>query len=328
MSELASSLTEAGAQPSGQAMPRVSVVMPTYNSARTVGRALRSVFAQSFQDFEIVIADDASKDETRQQVETLADARITFLPSGEKTNQGPATTRNRALARSCGEYIAFLDSDDEWLPEKLIKQVRFLDAHPACSMVVSNADDISPQGAVVATEFGSSPAVSGSEAWRTLLKYSFIETSSVMARRRLIDELGGFDPKLFVSQDQDLWIRLAVRGEVGIIDEVLGKIHQVPTGHMTRNRHRQAEIMLPMIERHVARLKDRLSRDEIDDILGHRYQVVGRTLFLHGYYGLGFKLLAKASRRNGKWLGNLFYVAHANPLGIRFKALLRGGKAG
>lgn len=304
-------------------IPLVSVILPTFNSRRTIVRALRSVFAQTYQNFEIIIADDASKDDTRQQVASFEDERITFLESSEPSNKGPAPTRNRALAKARGEYVAFLDSDDEWLPEKLDKQVRFLESHPGCSMVVSNAFDISPEGVIIETEFDSTTAVSGPEAWRSLLKYSFIETSSVMARRNLVEELGGFDPKFFISQDQDLWIRLALRGEVGVIDEVLGKIYQLPTGHMTRNLHRQAEIMLPMIEGHIARLGAKLSQREIDEILGHRYQVVGRTLFLHGHYMLGLELIAKASLRNGNWLGNLFYLSHANPFGIGLKRAVK-----
>lgn len=303
--------------------PLVSIIAPTFNSARTIVRALKSALSQTYQNFETIIADDASKDDTRQQVATVVDDRITFIESPEKSNKGPAPTRNRALAKARGKYVAFLNSDDEWLPEKLDKQVQFLESHPHCSLVVTNAYDISPDGAIIETEFDASPAVSGPEAWRTLLKYSFIETSSVMTRRDLVDELGGFDPKLLVSQDQDLWIRLALRGEIGIIDEILGKIHQVPTGHMTRNRHRQAEFMLPMIEGHVARQRARLSQREVDDILGHRYQVVGRNLFLHGYYSLGLKLVARACRRNGNWLGNLLYVCHASPFGLSLKRVVR-----
>jgi glycosyltransferase involved in cell wall biosynthesis len=297
--------------------------MPTFDSARTVTRALRSVLAQTYQHFEIIVADDASTDGTKQIVEAIADPRITFHTSVDKANQGPAVARNRALAMARGVYVAFLDSDDEWLAEKLRREVQFLDAHPDCSMVVGNAYDISAEGEIIEKEFDSTPAISGPDAWRTLLKYSFIETSSVMARIALVREVGGFDPKLLISQDQDLWIRLALRGEVGIIDDVLGKIHQVPTSHMTRNRHRQADFMLPMIERHVARLRERLSQHEVDEILGHRYQVVGRDLFRHGYYSLGLKLIARACRSNGNWLGNLFHLSHANPFGAAVKRVIR-----
>ena len=303
--------------------PLVSVVVPTFNSARTIGRALASILAQSYANFEIIVADDASSDETHRRVLDFADSRILLLPSAKSTNEGPAVTRNRALAHTKGVYIAFLDSDDEWFPEKLRLQVAFLEGHPACSMVVSNAEDVAPDGRVIETEFDSTPPCEGPEAWRVLLKYSFIETSSVLARAAIVQQLGGFDPKLLVSQDQDLWIRLALEGAVGILPEVLGRIHQVPTGHMTRNRHRKADIMLPMIERHVRAQAARLSREETADILGFRYQAVGQDLFVHGYYLLGLRLLFRASLRQGNWLQNLFYVSHANPVGSLIKQNIR-----
>lgn len=313
-------------EPKQQAL--VTVIIPTFNSSKTIARALRSVRAQTYQNLDIVIADDASCDDTQQRVDDFRDPRVTFLPSQEKTNKGPAVARNRGLAQARGTYVAFLDSDDEWLPDKLRTQVDYLETHPACSIVVSNAKDISAEGIVVGEEFDppNIPA-SGAEAWRVLLKYSFIETSSVMTRRSLADELGGFDPNLFVSQDQDMWIRLATRGDVGLIYEIQGHIYKLSTSHMKRNRRREADIMLPMIERHVRRLGQRLSKREIDDILGKRYQVIGRSMFLYREYRLGVHLLAKASARNGNWIGNFFYVCHANPAAIWLKAIIRASRA-
>ncbi len=305
--------------------PLVSVVMPTFNSEKTVLRALKSVLAQTYDNIEIIIADDASHDDTRQRVESLAEKRVTFLESDAKTNLGPAMARNRALAVARGDYVAFLDSDDEWMPEKLAIQVEFMEAKPDCSIVVSNAEDVSPEGRILELEFDSTPPARGPEAWRVLLKYPFISTPNVMARLDLVRDLGGFNTKLFVSQDQDLWIRLALHGEVGIIDRVLGRIHQLPSGHMARNLRRQKEFLLPMIEGHVNRLASRLSACEVDEIMGYRYQVVGRQMFLHREYAAGIRLLLKASARNGKWLGNIFYLCHANPLGIFLKGLIRRG---
>jgi glycosyltransferase involved in cell wall biosynthesis len=311
--------------------PLVSVVIPSFNSEKTILRSLNSVLSQTYSNYEIIVADDASKDDTRRCVESLEDSRITFLESEEKVNMGPAAARNRGLAKSRGEYVAFLDSDDEWLPEKLAKQVDILVSNADCSILVSNAYDISPEGEILGTQFDPPSPSHGREGWRVLLKQSFIGTPSVMTRTALVRELGGFDPTLIVAEDQDLWIRLALKGELCVIDEVLGKIHVVPTGHMSRHAHREAEVMLPMIERHVERLAARLSRREIADILGHRYQVVGRRLFLSGNYLDGIKLLTKASARHGKWLSNFFFLCHANAAGARLKktikAVLRGGQA-
>ena len=308
--------------------PLISVVVPTFNSGRTIVRALASILAQSHGNLEVIIADDASSDDTHRRVLEFADSRILLLPSDKSVNEGPAVARNRALTQAKGSYIAFLDSDDEWFPEKLRLQLAFLEAHPACSMVVSNAEDVASDGRIIETEFDSTRPRSGPEAWRVLLKYSFIETSSVMARAALVRRLGGFDPKLLVSQDQDLWIRLALEGEVGILPEVLGRIHQVPTGHMTRNRYRKAGFVLPMIERHVRAQAARLSKEEIDEILGFRYQAVGQDLFVHGYYLLGLRLLFQASLRQGNWLHNLVYVSHANPVGSLIKQNIRSALKG
>ena len=299
--------------------PLVSVVIATFNSEQTIARALKSVQCQTYSNLEVIIADDASTDETRACVEAFSDGRISFLPSSALENKGPADARNRALKKASGKYVAFLDSDDEWFQEKIARQVAYLEAHPDCSIVVSNAYDISPIGTVLGTEFGSSPPVGGSEAWRALLKKSFIETSSVMTRLELVRELGGFDTLLFVSQDQDLWIRLALRGEVAVIQDILGRILEVPSGHMKRNAHRQFDIMLPMIERHVDRLRPRLSREEANDILGFRYRVTGRNLYVLGEYRAGLKCLLKSSRHSGAWLENLFFLCHASPIGRMLK---------
>lgn len=312
-----------------QQRPLVSVIIPTFNSGKLITRAVRSALAQTYDRLEIIIADDASKDDTRQKVEAIPDRRVIFLESAEATNKGPAATRNRGLAEAEGKYVAFLDSDDEWFSEKLARQVDYLEANPACSIVVTNAYDISPTGKIIGTEFGGpQPPKSGSDAWRVLLKYSFIETSSVMSRLSLVREIGGFDPNLLVSQDQDLWIRLALQGDVGIIEEIMGQIHQVVTGHMTRNRLRQVDIMLPMIEGHVDRLKARLSKCEIDDILGHRYQKTGRAFYFDREYLLGIRLLVKASVRNGRWLDNFLYTLHANPFGVLLKGMIRSAFGG
>jgi len=308
----------------GATAPLVSIIMPTFNSSATVLRALASVCAQTYERFEVIIADDASKDDTAEKVRSFGDPRVHFLPSDDTANRGPAPTRNRALARAQGMYVAFIDSDDEWFPEKLATQVAYMESHPNCSIAVNNAETVGLRGHVVGTEFDSPRTPrSGADAWRTLLKYSFIETSSVMTRLALVRQVGGFDTALLVSQDQDLWIRLALEGETGIIDRILGRLNKLPTGHMSRNHMRAVDIMLPMIERHVQRLASRMSRAEIDEILGFRYQAVGRGLFLTRHYRIALRLLIKASRHNGNWLGNAYFIGCTNPMAMFVKRTLK-----
>src|SRR5438128_2256003 len=106
-------------------MPKVSVIIPTYNRAGFLRAAVQSVLDQTFTDFDVVIVDDASQDETQSVVERLQDKRIRCIR--HPTNRRIAATRNTGIVNSTGEYIAFLDDDDQWLPEKLAKQVAMLD---------------------------------------------------------------------------------------------------------------------------------------------------------------------------------------------------------
>src|SRR4030042_5052103 len=108
-------------------MPTVSIIIPTYNRAHLVMRAINSVLDQSFQDFEIIIVDDASRDNTEKMVSGIRDKRIFYIR--HEKNRGGSAARNTGIKQARGEYIAFLDSDDEWLPEKLEKQLKVLEQY-------------------------------------------------------------------------------------------------------------------------------------------------------------------------------------------------------
>ena len=118
-------------------MPKVSVIIPTYNRAEFLRSAIESALSQTFKDLEVVVADDKSTDHTREVVESFKDRRIKYILNEGK--KGPSATRNTAILASEGEYIAFLDDDDEWLPDKLQRQVEVLDkSQPNICGVYSN----------------------------------------------------------------------------------------------------------------------------------------------------------------------------------------------
>ena len=110
-------------------MAKVSVIIITHNRSNLLGAAITSVLNQTFQDFEIIVVDDASKDDTGNVVQTFDDKRIRYIR--HETNKGHAAARNTGLQNAVGEYIGFLDDDDAWLPEKLQRQVALLDGSPA-----------------------------------------------------------------------------------------------------------------------------------------------------------------------------------------------------
>jgi glycosyltransferase involved in cell wall biosynthesis len=184
--------------------------MPTYNRAAYIADAVRSVQAQTYPHVEIIVADDGSNDNTAEIVAQFGSA-VVYLPL---THRGqPAATRNAALRVAKGEYIAFLDSDDLFLPGRLARQVSALIEHPDAGLVYSNGyffreDPETPTGHVL----DGLPTPSGA-ALADLLRGNFLTSPVVLIRRRCLDSVGGFDerPEFFAVEDYDLWLRIAAR---------------------------------------------------------------------------------------------------------------------
>lgn len=183
--------------------PKVSVILPTYNRAAILHNAVQSVLTQTFSDFELLIIDDCSKDETRQVVSSMTDKRIRFV-SLEK-NSGGGASRNAGIFRSKGEYIAFIDDDDRWLPDKLETQLSFLENKPVdlcyCAVKKTYWSKYLKQ-----TRFNRPKS---ENLHKAIMQDNFIGgTSSVIVRRTALAEINGFDPSLPALQDWDLYIRL------------------------------------------------------------------------------------------------------------------------
>lgn len=203
-------------------MLKVSVIIPTYNRAELLAQALESVSAQTFQDYEIIVVDDGSEDETRQAIEEtgIAVKYVRIEHSGLA-----AVARNKGIEIAQGQYIAFLDSDDQWLPEKLARQVQVLENNPNAGLVCSNTF-VSDEGHVNAEKrkplLDIGQGVSG-RVFDALLKNNFIATSTVVIRREILETVGRFDEStnLHYSEDYDLWLRVAEQTEIAYLDEPL-----------------------------------------------------------------------------------------------------------
>lgn len=299
--------------------PLVSAILPAYNSAATIERALRSVVAQTYPAIEIIVVDDASRDGTPDLVRRFPHPiNLLELPR----NLGPSAARNAGIRLAQGEFVAFLDSDDEWLPEKISKQVASLLTNTRATISACHAVWIYPH-AIFSTTLDENPPVSGPDAWRALLEYAFIQTSYVVAKRSAVLDLGGFNENLLVAEDQDLWIRLAMRGELAWVDEELVRIHSVPGSFMKTHAAREAEYLLPMIERHVTERAAELSHEAIRRILGARYSRIGRNLYEAGDLLGGASLIAKSIKLGNAPVSHLAFLVHASPWGKRMKAALR-----
>jgi glycosyltransferase involved in cell wall biosynthesis len=199
-------------------VPRVSVIVPVYNGAATIAGTVRSILAQTFRDFEVLVIDDGSTDGSGAIAQAVAaelgDERLRVLT---QTNGGQAIARNHGMAIARGEFFAFIDADDWWTPDKLAAQVAALDAHPAAALAYSWTvlvnGDRQPLGGRVEAPF--SGAVHG-----LLLVTDFISSgSNPLVRRSAIARVGGFDPALVPSEDWDLWLRIAAEFEVICVPE-------------------------------------------------------------------------------------------------------------
>ncbi len=200
--------------------PAVSVILPTYNRADTLPRAVKSVLAQTFGDYELLIIDDGSTDRTPSVVEQLEDPRIRYIRLAR--NRGVSAARNRGFSEARGEFIAFLDSDDEWLPRKLERQVDLLRQAPdSVGMAYSGALNVHPGGR--RSEYLPRD---GGDLLPVLLIHNVIHaTPSVLLRRAVVHAVGDFDETLPAIEDYDYWLRVAKRSQIAVISEPLVVCH-------------------------------------------------------------------------------------------------------
>jgi glycosyltransferase involved in cell wall biosynthesis len=306
---------------SGTDSPLISVVIPCYNAERTLLRTLASVRAQTWRPIEIIAVDDASRDGTLALLRGQEGDGVRVI--AEPRNGGAPSARNAAIAVARGEFLAFIDADDEWYPQKLERQFRLIADHPAMTMVGCRCEVMRPNGERVPVNPHRVPPA-GTDAWRTLLHHSFFVPSTVMARTETVRRIGAFDARLRAGEDdQDICIRLALEGEVGFVDAVLATMHELPDSLSRIHISREHETVLPMILAHCERLAPRLSRAEQRAILGARHMQIGRNVYLTSPR-VGFRLLLTAIGYGTEPAANAWYLLSASPWSRRMKRLLRG----
>jgi glycosyltransferase involved in cell wall biosynthesis len=214
--------------------PKVSVIVPSHNRLPFLRVAVASVIAQTYRHWNLLIADDGSGAETRAylaKLETLPQVRVLRLAHAGN----PARARNAALREADGEFVAFLDSDDEWEPTKLSKQIDALRADRASRWSYTAFLRIDARGSPLAAERHRQWTPHAGDIFAALVTTAAsIRTPSVLAERALIEEAGAFDESCLAAEDYDLWMRLALRSTIALVDEPLVRVRVHTLNHSNR----------------------------------------------------------------------------------------------
>jgi glycosyltransferase involved in cell wall biosynthesis len=203
----------------------VAVVVPTYNAADYIARAMDSVLEQTHTDLSLFVIDDGSTDETTGILQSYAD-RVVY---SRREHTGQAAARNRGIRMSDSPYIAFLDADDYWLPGKLERQIAVLKQNPDVGLVCTDCATIN-EGNIASSHFGGVKVPRTGKLFERLVRDCFIFTPTVMVRRQCLQDVGLFNESLVVSEDFNLWLRVASRWKIAMIPETLAVRETRPQG--------------------------------------------------------------------------------------------------
>jgi len=206
---------------SGPARPAVTVIIPTFNRASIVGRAIQSVLGQTYQDWELIVVDDCSTDGTEQAVRSFSDNRIKYIRHDRNCRASAA--RNTGIRCAQGEYVAFLDDDDEWLPEKLQKELEvFRNSDPEVGLVYTGWIILDERGKVLKVRMETKSGW----VYDALLDCNFIGSPSrVTVKKQVLDRVAGFDETFLNAEDYEFCLRVARVSKVACVPCCLVKRH-------------------------------------------------------------------------------------------------------
>ncbi len=194
--------------------PLVSVIIPTYNRAWALAEAIDSVLAQNYKNFELIVIDDGSTDNTSDLIDGYS-GKLTLI---RQENAGVSAARNRGIESSRGDFIAFLDSDDTWLPQKLSRQMDFMGRYPEALICQTQEIWIRNNTRVNPRSCHKKPS---GMIFESSLALCLVSPSAVMMKKNLFDKVGLFDERLPACEDYDLWLRVGCRYPVYLVDEPL-----------------------------------------------------------------------------------------------------------
>ena len=229
-------------------MLSISVIIPAYNQAQYLAIAIQSVLDQTFDDYEIIVIDDGSTDNTREIAQSFGE-KIRYIC---QTNKGLAGARNAGIVQATGEYIALLDSDDQWLPNHLNTLITLTKQHSTASVFYSGARYIDAKGHHLPQLTGNHAVLPSDNIYEALLEANFIIPSTAMLRRKVASEVGLFDecPAIKGCEDWDIWLRLAKQGYKFVGASECTIHYRLHGSSLSANPTKMQNAALSVIEKH------------------------------------------------------------------------------
>lgn len=267
--------------------PLISIITPTYNRADFLGEAIDSVLAQTFDDFELIVVDDGSTDNTSSLVKEYSDHRIRYF---YQANQGQSVARNRALEKAKGEYICFLDSDNVWLENKLKKSLEVFKAHPKVDVVYADCILIDEDGNELSRK--NMKRYSGLIA-KYMIKDNCVSMNTTMTKRECFNRFGGFDEDCKVADDYDLWLRFSGHYNFHYISEYFVN-YRVMKNQISSDKKRRFDSNERIIKSFLKRFPDVLSKSEVQEGLAVFYMRKSRYFSSVGNRSVAFEAFSKA----------------------------------
>ncbi len=230
-------------------MPTVDVIIPAYNAAKYLPMAIESVMAQTFEDWRILLIDDGSTDNTAEVASHFFDQLGPKLKYVNQPNSGLPAARNTAIRNSSAEFLALLDADDMWLPNRLLESLKCFENRPKVGLAYSLISRINQEGEVIDTFAGNAKHAEGYIAPYIYMRMVDLPCPTITFRRKCVDEVGLFDETLRATEDRDLWLRIAFQYEVAFVPKVLAHYRISPVS-MSADPDRMLKAQLQFIQKH------------------------------------------------------------------------------
>ena len=278
--------------------PLVSIVTPTFNRADYLRVAIDSVLAQTYADFEHLIVDDGSTDDTAGVVDSYDDERIRYF---RQENQGQSVARNLGIENSRGEFICFLDSDNAWLPDKLRQQLEAFESHPEAGVIYGDTISIDAEGNELSRR---NMRRHGGWITEALLGDNFVSMNTTMTRSELLRRVGGFEPADRYAEDYGLWLRVSLQAPFFYIPECWA-YYRIMENQISSDKLTRLDANESLIHSFIHEHADQLDARQVREALSRFYERKGRHEASGGRRWMalasGGRALLYAPGRTGPW---------------------------